>query len=642
MTGSKGAFIVLEGSDGSGKATQVKLLQDRLEAAGYEVEVFAFPRYDQPSSHFIKEYLKGAYGLASTVNPYTASLFYALDRYEAAPKIREALEAGKIVLADRYAGSNMAHQGSKFVNAAERRGFFVWAESIEFQMLGIPRPDINIFLRVPAEVSIQLLTNRPAKDAGSNVADQHERNLEHLKAAVETYDMLCQLFVVDYKSIDCVKAGQIMDRQAIHARIWQVAEPLLPAMKNPQSPEPAAKKPVPAKKIVTKRVKKLVATDDVLEWQIDGVSLIAAFGLQRAGLDVQLNYNNHWAGPGTAYKYIVPEGLNESLRREYRSVYETIIGLHKKLYEKLEASGAIKRSAQAQLKNAVPMGAVFSAKVKLDKSIAGEALQKLRTHPNQEIASLQSSLAFALEQKVQAAAAEKTAQSAPESINDILEKITTARPDYGADLETLRIIEYNPRNEFELIADSIFSRSSLTRDEILLALDKLTYEQKTGELKKALAAEAVLRLPVYRFDALTDWLTLSDLLTVRAIEVINVQQLTARYGYELPAKIEAAGLEDSYMEIFDLSLGLFSKLQLEYEDDLTQYATLTGNKVRWQGRINAAALKDASFTKNEIVLPFIKLLVAKVKEVHPLIVGAIAEPPKKPAVRRRRSSSRKR
>jgi hypothetical protein len=124
--------------------------------------------------------------------------------------------------------------------------------------------------------------------------------------------------------------------------------------------------------------------------------------------------------------------------------------------------------------------------------------------------------------------------------------------------------------------------------------------------------------------------------------VINVQQLTARYGYELPAKIEAAGLEDSYMEIFDLSLGLFSKLQLEYEDDLTQYATLTGNKVRWQGRINAAALKDASFTKNEIVLPFIKLLVAKVKEVHPLIVGAIAEPPKKPAVRRRRSSSRKR
>jgi dTMP kinase len=152
----QGIFVVLEGSDGSGKSTQFRLLTERLKAVGYDVEVFKFPQYDQPSSHFIKKYLNGEYGPAADISPYTASLFYALDRYEAAPDIRKALTQGKLVLADRYVGSNMAHQGSKFINSGEQRGFFIWEDGLEFQMLGIPRPTINLFLRVPAEVSQQL------------------------------------------------------------------------------------------------------------------------------------------------------------------------------------------------------------------------------------------------------------------------------------------------------------------------------------------------------------------------------------------------------------------------------------------------------------------------------------------------------
>jgi dTMP kinase len=94
MADQKGIFIVIEGSDGSGKGTQFRLLTERLRAVGYEVEIFDFPRYHKTSSHFVQRYLNGDYGPAKDISPYTASLFFALDRFEAAPAIRKALNQG--------------------------------------------------------------------------------------------------------------------------------------------------------------------------------------------------------------------------------------------------------------------------------------------------------------------------------------------------------------------------------------------------------------------------------------------------------------------------------------------------------------------------------------------------------------------
>src|SRR5687767_3694346 len=115
MHTGRGIFIAIEGADGSGKGTQFKRLATRLARAGYDVAAFDFPQYNQPSSYFVRQYLNGKYGSAEEVGPYTGSLFYALDRYEAAPLIRKALEQGKVVLTNRFVGSNMAHQGAKFL-----------------------------------------------------------------------------------------------------------------------------------------------------------------------------------------------------------------------------------------------------------------------------------------------------------------------------------------------------------------------------------------------------------------------------------------------------------------------------------------------------------------------------------------------
>ena len=131
---TKGTFIVIEGTDGSGKGTQFQLLADRLAEAGYDVATFDFPQYDKPSSYFVREYLNGKYGTAEEVGPYTGSLFYALDRFEASNDIRAALAEGKVVLANRFVGSNMAHQGTKFQHAEERRGYFIWLDNLEFEI----------------------------------------------------------------------------------------------------------------------------------------------------------------------------------------------------------------------------------------------------------------------------------------------------------------------------------------------------------------------------------------------------------------------------------------------------------------------------------------------------------------------------
>ncbi|MFI5275320.1 MAG: FAD-dependent thymidylate synthase [Candidatus Saccharimonadales bacterium] len=222
MQTNQGVFIVIEGTDGSGKSTQFELLAKRLENAGYDIATLKFPRYDHPSSYFVKQYLQGAYGDVDQVGPYTASLFYALDRFAAAAEINSALAQGKIVLVDRYTGSNMAHQGTKFSHADQRRGYFIWLDNLEFELLRIPRPDTNLVLNVPAEVSQELLAKTEKQ------RDIHETDIEHLKRSVEVFNDLSQLFPKDFVRIDCVRSGELLTVEIISNLLWEKIFPMLP------------------------------------------------------------------------------------------------------------------------------------------------------------------------------------------------------------------------------------------------------------------------------------------------------------------------------------------------------------------------------------------------------------------------------
>lgn len=199
----KGKIIVVEGTDCSGKATQSTKLVERLKAEGIKIETMSFPMYDTPTGKIVggpylgkPQIMEGWFSEgAGEVNPKVASLYYAADRLYNLPKITKLLNEGVNVLLDRYSWSNFAHQGGKAKTSEERAKIFNFLEELEFNLLGLPRPDITVFLHMPYEAAFKLREGREEK------ADQHENNPEHLKNAEKTYLELAEKY--NFSTIKC-------------------------------------------------------------------------------------------------------------------------------------------------------------------------------------------------------------------------------------------------------------------------------------------------------------------------------------------------------------------------------------------------------------------------------------------------------
>ena len=211
-----GKLIVIEGTDGSGKSTQFRLLTQAVENMGFEFRKLVFPQYQEESSALIRMYLGGQFGdKPSDVNAYAASAFYAVDRYASYKKVwGEWYENGGLVLSDRYTTSNAVHQASK--EPPERRGEFLrWLYEFEYDKLGLPRPDLTIYLDVPTAYTEQLMRAREAATGTS--ADIHEQDLGYLatcrqmgRAAAEFYG---------WTVIECVRDGAMRSIEDIHEEI---------------------------------------------------------------------------------------------------------------------------------------------------------------------------------------------------------------------------------------------------------------------------------------------------------------------------------------------------------------------------------------------------------------------------------------
>ncbi|OGI16727.1 MAG: hypothetical protein A3J63_05130 [Candidatus Moranbacteria bacterium RIFCSPHIGHO2_02_FULL_40_12b] len=217
----RGKFIVIDGTDGSGKATQAKLLIKRLKKEGYRVKLADFPQYGKKSAGLVEEYLNGKYGESKEVGPYRASVFYACDRYDASFEIREALNEGKIVISNRYAASNMAHQGGKIKNSRERKKFLKWLDDLEFGIFAIPRPNLNIILHVDAAVAQKLVDSKGYRDyVGGKKRDIHEADIKHLCDAEKIYIEIAKNFP-GFSLIECTRGRKIMSREEISKMVWK-------------------------------------------------------------------------------------------------------------------------------------------------------------------------------------------------------------------------------------------------------------------------------------------------------------------------------------------------------------------------------------------------------------------------------------
>jgi len=217
-----GKLIVIEGTDGSGKSTQFKLLVQHLQQQGLRFQKLVFPQYTEPSSALIRMYLGGEFGSSpSDVNAYAASTFYAVDRYASYKKVwGQWYEDGGLVVSDRYTTSNAVHQASKEPLEAQQK-FLRWLYDLEYGKLGLPEPDLVIYLDVPTDFTESMMRRREADTNTS--ADIHEQDMAYLSTCRRTGKAAAEYY--GWTVIQCVKDGHMRSIEDIHEEICRhVAE----------------------------------------------------------------------------------------------------------------------------------------------------------------------------------------------------------------------------------------------------------------------------------------------------------------------------------------------------------------------------------------------------------------------------------
>jgi dTMP kinase len=221
-----GKLIAIEGIDGSGKRTQVDLLEKALAASGHAVYSTGFPQYDSWFGKMVGQFLNGELGALETVDPHFSALLYAGDRFEAKPRLEAALSQGKIVLVDRYIGSNLAHQTAR-VQAADRPAFVSWIEHLEYDIYNLPRETKVLYLRVPPREAQQLVTRKSARSYTTVKQDLLEASLSHLEDAAAMYDQLSRR--PNWMTIPCFDEarGAMRPQKVIASEILTAVLPVL-------------------------------------------------------------------------------------------------------------------------------------------------------------------------------------------------------------------------------------------------------------------------------------------------------------------------------------------------------------------------------------------------------------------------------
>ncbi len=234
MEKHKGKLIVIDGTDGSGKATQVRLLANRLKREGKTVKIVDFPEYySNFFGKFIGHCLSEQYYNFVKVHPKIASVLYAADRFESKNKIEKWLSEGNIVIANRYASANQIHQGGKIANTKKRQNFLQWLAQMEYEVFKIPKPDAVFYLSVPIDIALKLIKERNGnghrKYLGKKKTrkeDVHEKDVQFLENSRKSALWLAKT-QKGWIKIECMKDGKMETRENIHRKIYESVKTLL-------------------------------------------------------------------------------------------------------------------------------------------------------------------------------------------------------------------------------------------------------------------------------------------------------------------------------------------------------------------------------------------------------------------------------
>ena len=210
-------LIVIEGTDGSGKTTQLGLLVKRMRKEKIPTRTIAFPRHGHPAAWAVDEYLHGRYGDPGKLDAYASSALYAVDRFDAGVQLHKWIRKGEVVVSSRYVTSSLVYSAAK-VATSKRKQLWQWIEKLEYETFGIPKADHTIVLTVPTEVTHKLLKER-AKKTKTHL-DHLERNRSHQNDILNIYKQLASTSKRHITLVDCAPKGILLSKKAIHEKIW--------------------------------------------------------------------------------------------------------------------------------------------------------------------------------------------------------------------------------------------------------------------------------------------------------------------------------------------------------------------------------------------------------------------------------------
>lgn len=744
-----GRFFVIEGTDASGKKTQFDLLAKRFASEGYDVVTFDFPQYADESSYFVREYLAGNYGGTDDVGPYTASVFYALDRYAAKDAIENALSQGKIVLSNRFTGSNMAHQGTKFLHAEERRGFFIWEDNLEFEMLGIPRPTISVVLRVDPDTILQLLEMRSRSD--DRKKDIHEADDNHIRKSVEVYDDLTTLFPKDFIRIDCVRNRTLMTRELIHELVWSaVNATVLPkpnsdtgsiSSATSSTEENSTQNPLVerlengttimtefGKKYLENAVTSVESNVYAFKDTMSPITIAAAMArLSRRADDMRVTILDEFSGADakkdqkllqrviTAYgddsvqqlvgqhvvvegasnlltkklewgrlasyleqstryiffdqkdengkfKYVIPSSITGTTKTKYVQIMDEIFDIYSSIVRELtayvraqstvpkaEQDVAWQGATRAQACDAIRAVLPVATKSTVGIFASGQALESLIMHLlSDELVESRETGEKLLHESRQVLSTFLERADKPErggamiayraNTREAMKKLATDMlpTSHATETKSVDLVNFWPANELDLVPDMLYDQSNLSVRELRTAVKTWSYNEKETVFKAYMGERLnrrhkpgrALEKAHYSWDIICDYGIFRDLQRHRMVDDLSWQQLTPRYGYDIPELVEEAGLTEQFQKCFDKSLELHSILLAAGLEDEAQYATLLGHKMRWKITYNARQ----AFHFHELrttpqghpgYRKLVKEMHDKLAEVHPMLAEAI-------------------
>jgi dTMP kinase len=235
---TRGKFIAIEGIDGSGKRTQLDLIAQTFDQRGIAYARFSFPRYDSSFGNLVARYLNGGFGSLASVDAHFSALLFAGDRFESKHELESALAVGKTILADRYIGSNLAHQSAR-VAPQRREEFLAWLMRLEYGIYGLPKEDLVLYMRLNVAEAHRLVGTKQSREYTPLQRDLHEADTSHLEQAALVYDRLA--LEPNWTTIECTSTGAgtaaaMLFPEAIHAAALAAIDERVPELRSAAKP----------------------------------------------------------------------------------------------------------------------------------------------------------------------------------------------------------------------------------------------------------------------------------------------------------------------------------------------------------------------------------------------------------------------